>query len=145
MRTVHKSALVSYSAREMFDLVNDIEAYPTFLPWCRDARVEHVTETEVHASLELARGGVHKWFTTRNEIDPGRVIDINLVNGPFRHLDGKWQFTPLGEEGSRVTLDMSFEFSSRMLSVVVGPVFHQICNSLVDAFVRRAADVYGRK
>jgi len=138
MRQVRRNALVPYPAREMYGLVDDIEAYPEFLPWCRAARVESRSETEVEASLELARGGIAKWFTTRNRMVPGERIDIELVEGPFRHLQGHWKFTPLGESGCRIDLEMEFEFSSSMLDMVIGPVFQQICNTLLDAFVERA-------
>lgn len=143
MRKVDRSAIVPYSAERMFALVDDIEAYPDFLPWCRAARIESRDESLVRASLELSRGGVHKWFTTENRREPGRAIDIRLVEGPFRFLEGRWRFQPLGEEGSRVSVEMEFEFSSRMLDMMIGPVFHQICNSLLDAFVARARELYG--
>lgn len=138
MRRVKRSALVPYSAQAMFALVDDIEAYPAFLPWCRAAREHARTETEVEASLELARGGISKWFTTRNHLVRGERIDIELVDGPFRKLEGHWSFVSLGEAGCRVNLEMEFEFSSRMLDMMIGSVFEQICNSLLDAFVERA-------
>lgn len=145
MRTVNKSALVPYTAAQMYALVNDVERYPEFLPWCRSTRVVSHTQTEMRASLELARGGFHKTFTTRNLLNPGRGIVITLEQGPFRHLEGHWRFEDLGPEGSKVTLDMKFEFAGAVLDVVAGPVFHEICNSLVAAFTRRAAVLYGKR
>lgn len=144
MRKVQRSALVPYPAEEMFALVDEVEAYPRFLPWCRNARVESRQGEVLRASLELSRGGLHKWFTTENRREPGRRIDIRLVEGPFRRLEGHWRFEPLGAEGSKVSLDMEFEFASRMLDVMFGPVFHQICNSLLEAFVREAHARHGR-
>ncbi|MEA5446900.1 type II toxin-antitoxin system RatA family toxin [Gammaproteobacteria bacterium AB-CW1] len=144
MRKVQREALVPFSAQAMFELVNDIESYPQFLPWCRDAKVLSREEHELTASLTLAKGGIHRSFTTRNSMEPGQLIDIRLVDGPFRHLEGEWRFEALREDASKVKLDMSFEVSSGVLSAVLGPVFHQIANSLVDAFVRRAHQVHGR-
>lgn len=138
MRRVTRSALVPYSADAMFALVDDIPAYPEFLPWCRAAQEHSRSERQVEASLELARGGISKWFTTRNHLTPGERIDIELVDGPFRKLEGHWSFVPLGDAGCRINLEMEFEFSSRMLDMMIGPVFEQICNSLLDAFVERA-------
>ena len=144
MRKVNKSALVPYPASAMYALVNDVERYPEFLPWCRGARVLSSSETEMQASLDLARGGFHKTFTTRNSLQPSRAITMTLVDGPFRHLEGRWQFTDLDQEGSKVALDMEFEFKSSVLDLMAGPVFHEICNSLVDAFIRRAAATHAK-
>ncbi|MGH8320560.1 MAG: type II toxin-antitoxin system RatA family toxin [Gammaproteobacteria bacterium] len=145
MRTVNKSALVPYTAAQMYTLVNDVESYPEFLPWCRSARVLSQTNSEMRASLELARSGFHKTFTTRNTLEPERGIVIALDNGPFRHLEGHWRFEDLGTEGSKVLLNMQFEFAGALLDLMAGPVFHEICNSLVDAFIRRAASLHGKR
>lgn len=144
MRKVNKSALVPYPAEQMYELVNDIERYPEFLPWCRGARVVSQTEHEMRATLDLARGGLHKTFTTHNTLVPGRSITMTLEHGPFRHLEGRWQFVDLGPEGSKVALDMEFEFAGALLDMMAGPVFHEITNSLVDAFIRRAANLHGK-
>ncbi|HHJ13837.1 MAG TPA: type II toxin-antitoxin system RatA family toxin [Gammaproteobacteria bacterium] len=143
MTAIHKSALVPWSPAQMFALVDDIESYPDFLPWCKSARVLSRTEDEVRASIELSRGGVEKTFTTLNRNQPGKMIEMRLVEGPFRHLEGFWRFDALGDEGCKVMLDLEFEFASRMLDLVVGPVFGQIANSLVDSFQQRAQQVYG--
>lgn len=145
MRTVNKSALVPYTAQQMYALVNDVEKYPEFLPWCRSARILSHTDGEMRASLELALGGLHKIFTTHNHLQPGQAIVITLEHGPFRHLRGHWGFEDLGPEGSKVALKMEFEFAGALLDLMVGPVFHEICNSLVDAFTRRAVSLYGRR
>ncbi len=143
MREIHRSALIPYSAEEMFNLVNDVESYPDFLPWCRDAHVEVVDEQTVEAALEFARSGLHRRFTTRNHLENGRLIRMELVNGPFRELSGHWQFQALGLGGSKVILDLRFEFASRLLEAVFAPVFAEVMNSLVDAFVERAHSLHG--
>ena len=145
MRTVNKSALVPYTAQQMYALVNDVLRYPEFLPWCRRAQILSQDDTEMRASLEMARGGLHKVFTTHNRLQPGQAIVITLEHGPFRHLRGHWRFEDLGPEGSKVALKMEFEFAGALLDLMVGPVFHEICNSLVDAFTRRALDLYGKR
>lgn len=128
----------------MFGLVNDVESYPDFLPWCRAAEASQLGEYEVEASLEFARSGLHRRFTTRNTLKPGRAIRMELVSGPFRELSGHWSFQPLGDGGCKVVLDMRFEFASRLLEAVFAPVFAEVMNSLVDAFVARAHEVHGR-
>jgi len=143
MRKVHKNALVPYPASEMFSLVNDVAHYPEFLPWCRGAEVLESSATDMRARLDLARGSFHKSFTTHNYLESGSAITMTLENGPFKHLEGRWRFTDLGPEGSKVELDMEFQFNSMMLDLVAGPVFEDICNSLVDAFIRRAAALHG--
>jgi len=145
MTSISKSALVPYSPAEMFALVEDIEAYPQFLPWCSKASVLERNADEVRATIALSKGGVDKAFTTCNRIQQGKMIEMRLVEGPFRHLEGFWRFTPLGNDGCKVSLDMEFEFASRMLDMVVGPVFSQVANSLVDSFQQRAVEVYGKR
>lgn len=145
MATVKKSALVLYSAAEMYNLVNDIETYPQFLPWCRSTRVVLCGEDELRATIEMAKGAVHKTFTTSNRMQKYKMIDIRLLEGPFQHLEGYWRFEPLRADACKVSLDMEFEFSNALLRKVVEPVFKQIANSLVDAFCKRAVDLYGRR
>lgn len=144
MTTITRSALVMFTPDQMFDLVNDVEAYPNFLPWCRSSRILSKNEHVICASLDIAKGGIHHEFSTRNELDPGRSIRIELIDGPFRHLEGFWQFNPIGDgEGCRIQVDMDFEFSTRLLDLALGPVFTQISGSLVDAFCKRAREIYG--
>ena len=145
MTTINKSALVPYSPAEMFALVDDIEAYPQFLPGCRRTQVHSRSADEVRATIELSKGGVDKAFTTCNRIQQNKMIEVRLIEGPFKHLNGFWRFDPLGGEGCKVSLDLEFEFASRLLSTVVGPVFSQIANSLVDSFLKRAVEVYGKR
>ena len=145
MATVKKSALVLYSAAEMYNLVNDIETYPQFLPWCRSTRVVLCGEDELRATIEMAKGGVHKTFTTSNRMQKHKMIDIRLVEGPFKRLEGYWRFDPLRADACKVALDMEFEFSNQLLRMAIEPVFKQIANSLVDAFCKRAVDLYGKR
>lgn len=140
---IQRSAQVPFSASRMFDLVADIESYPRFLPWCRGARVVPQGDGEVEATLEIAKGPLRKSFTTRNRLHPGRRIDLQLVQGPFRHLEGHWLFEDLGEAGSKVSLELEFDVGGALLRRTLGPVFSEIANTLVDAFCRRARSVYG--
>ena len=143
MRKVGRSALVPYSAEEMFRLVDDVRAYPEFLPWCSDASIGQEQGDTMVATLELQKGGLKRRFTTRNIRKPHSAIELALVGGPFRDLSGGWRFRDLGEEGCKVSLELEFAFDSRLVDMMFGPFFEDICNSLVDAFTRRAAEVYG--
>jgi ribosome-associated toxin RatA of RatAB toxin-antitoxin module len=143
--SINKSALVAYTPAEMFALVNDIESYPGFLPWCRSARVTWREGDELKACIEMAKGSVQKAFTTHNRQQPNKMIEIRLVEGPFKQLEGFWRFDPLGDQACKVSLDLEFEFANRMLDMVIGPIFSQIANTLVDSFQQRAVDVYGKR
>lgn len=146
MKTVHKSVLIWYSPQEMFDLVTDVPRYPEFLPWCDHATVRSQDADGMTAEVGIALAGVHKTFVTRNEHEPGRRVTMRLVEGPFSQLDGDWHFHPVGDgtqRACRVELELRYDFSSRTLAAVVGPVFGRIADSLVDAFIERAQHVYG--
>jgi ribosome-associated toxin RatA of RatAB toxin-antitoxin module len=145
VESVDRSALVPYTPREMFELVSDIESYPRFLPWCHGARIVSCDVDEVRASIEFAVGGMTRSFTTRNRHQVNKMIEMHLVDGPFSRLNGFWRFDPLGEEGSKIALFLEYDFSSRVLGLVVGPVFGQIANTLVDAFQQRAVEIYGQR
>lgn len=145
MRKVRRSAIVPYSASDMYKLVEDVESYPEFLPWCSDVDVHSRDGDVVEATLEFRRGAMKKRFRTRNAMLPEKSMELSLVGGPFRHLEGGWRFTQLGDTGSKVGLDLEFEFDSRALDLMVGPFFEDICNSLVDAFTRRAEAIYGER
>jgi ribosome-associated toxin RatA of RatAB toxin-antitoxin module len=145
MPTVSKSALVSHSAADMYGLVDDVEAYPQFLPWCGGARVISRNEDEVHAGIDIAYGAVRKSFTTRNRLQKNKMIEVRLVEGPFKHLEGYWRFDALSESACKVSLDMQYEFSSKLIGFAVGPVFSQIANTLVDSFCQRADALYGKQ
>jgi ribosome-associated toxin RatA of RatAB toxin-antitoxin module len=142
MTVVQKSALVKFSAQQMFDLVNDIEAYPLFLPWCSGSRIIKRDDDVVEAEIVIAKGGFRKAFSTRNKIDHGGRITVSLLDGPFSYLEGVWNFMPLREDASKISLDLEFEMSSKLASLAFGTVFHQICNTMVSAFTSRAKDVY---
>lgn len=145
MRKVSRSALVPYSAEDMYSLVEDVDSYPRFLPWCNDVEVHFREGNIVEATLELHRGKLSRRFRTRNTMHPTDSMDLSLVGGPFRHLAGGWEFKTLGDSGSKVSLQMAFEFESRALDLIVGAFFEDACNSLVDAFTQRAATVYGSR
>lgn len=142
MTTIHRHALTPYSAEQMYALVDAIEEYPEFLQWCRSAKVIARDADVVTAQLELAKGSVHKEFTTRNRLMPGKMIEMKLVEGPFNHLEGFWRFQALNDKACKVILDLDFDFKNKMLGMVIGPVFNQVANTLVDSFCRRASDIY---
>jgi ribosome-associated toxin RatA of RatAB toxin-antitoxin module len=140
MREVKRTALVAESPARMFGLINDVESYPQFLPWCTAARVESRKEREVVATLAIKRGPLRAEFTTRNLLEPDHRVLMQFVSGPFRVLEGLWTLTALGELGSRVELEMRFEFANRIAGAVFEPLFEDTAASLVDAFVKRARD-----
>jgi ribosome-associated toxin RatA of RatAB toxin-antitoxin module len=143
MPSVHRQALVALSPDKLYALVEDVEAYPDFLPWCRSAVVLSRDVDEVRATVTLAKGAVEKSFTTCNRLQHNKMIEMRLVEGPFRCLEGFWRFDALDEgAATKVSLDLEFEFSNRLVALAVGPVFNQIANSLVDAFVARARELY---
>ena len=145
MKRITRSAIVEHKAEEMFALVDDIQSYPRFLPWCSGASSQPVDANTVRASLTIDYHGVRQSFTTENTHEEPSNIEIELIEGPFRHLHGSWHFTPLGPSACKVRLRLSYEFSSRILEKLVGPVFGYIANTLVDAFVKRAAQLYGAR
>jgi ribosome-associated toxin RatA of RatAB toxin-antitoxin module len=138
MSSVSRSALVNHSAQQMFSLVAEVEAYPTFLPWCGKASVSERGPGRTVATLGINFRGVRKEFTTENRNSPDERIEMKLVSGPFRSLEGSWRFTPLSEKACKVELDLHYEFAGALIGKVVGAVFDEIANSLVDAFARQA-------
>jgi len=142
---IHKSALVPYAAGEMYGLVADIESYGKFLPWCGGARIVARDADSVTAAIDIAYQGVRKTFTTRNRLEHGRVMELKLVDGPFKSLQGSWRFEELDEKDCKVSLNLEFEFSNRLLAFAVGPVFSNIANGLVESFRRRAEEIYGKR
>jgi ribosome-associated toxin RatA of RatAB toxin-antitoxin module len=128
----------------MFDLVNDFESYPEFLPGCRHARViEHEEGRYLIGEMTLGKGSVEQTLATRNDLYPHERIELSLAEGPFKRLNGRWLFTPMGESACRVSLEMEFEFSNRLLGMAFGKLFQQVAGQLVDAFTRRADALYG--
>lgn len=142
MTVVHRESIVPYSAENMFRLVNDVEAYPDFLPWCTGTTILSTSPHEMVASITFAKGSLSRSFTTLNRFEAPHSIVITLVEGPFKKLAGAWQFQTMAN-GTKVILDLEFSFSTHWLSIVVGPIFQQIANSLVQAFCIRAGSVYG--
>jgi len=140
MREVKRTALIAESPARMYQLINDIEHYPEFVPYCTGARVESRKEGEVVASLTIKRGPLKAEFTTRNLLDPDKRVLMQFVSGPFRVLEGLWTLTPLGDLGCRVELEMRFEFANRVAGALFEPLFEDTAASLVDAFVKRARD-----
>lgn len=145
MTHVVKHALVPYSAEEMFKLVADIDRYQEFLPWCRNSSMQQRSENEVVGHVEVAKGPIQKTFSTANRLQPHQRIDLTLVDGPFKRLDGFWQFDALQESACKVTLDLTFEFTNRLLAGAFAPVFKEVAESMLAAFVKRAHEVYGRQ
>lgn len=129
----------------MFSLVNGIEEYPRFLPWCRSSQVLSRTEKEVIASLEISWKGIHKTFTTKNLLNPPEKMGMSLIKGPLQHMEGVWHFTALDEHASKVSLDLEFEFTGSVVDKLFQPVFQHIANTLVDAFCKRAVEIYGNE
>ncbi len=146
MKTVHKSVLIWYSAQEMFALVTDVPRYPEFLPWCDRSAVLAEDADGMTAEVGIAFGGIHQSFTTRNTHRAPDSVDLQLIKGPFSQLSGQWLFSPVGDGSQRackVDLTLNYGFSSATLSALIGPVFDKIAATLVDAFVKRAEQVYG--
>jgi len=143
MKEIARSAIVEHTPEQMYALVDDIESYPRFLPWCLDARVEEI-DGRRRATLTAGMAGVRQSFTTENENQPARAIDMRLVEGPFRHFSASWRFAPLGSRGCQVAFELGYEFKSRTLSRLLEPLFDKIADTMVDAFTRRADELYGQ-
>jgi len=143
MAEVQRSALVPYSAQRMFALVDRVEDYPKFLPWCGGSTVELRSSEVTRAEIRIDYHGIRQAFKTENRNAPPSRIDIQLVSGPFRRLDGHWQFSALRADACKIEFRLHYEFSSRLLEKLVGPVFNYIAGSLVDAFLARAEKLYG--
>ncbi len=146
MKTVQKSVLIWYSAPQMFALVTQVDAYPQFLPWCDRASVTERHADGMTAEIGISFSGIRQVFTTRNTHVPDRQVAMQLVSGPFSQLQGEWNFKPVGDAAQaacRVELQLRYGFDNMALAALVGPVFDRIAGSLVDAFVKRAEQVYG--
>jgi ribosome-associated toxin RatA of RatAB toxin-antitoxin module len=143
MQIVERSALVTFTPAQMFALVNDVERYPEFLPWCAGARVQDVSPTERVAQVQVKRGVLETEFTTRNTLQPDAAIHMRLMHGPFRELSGDWRFEAIGTRGSRVHFRVEFEFKNRLTAAAFNSVFEALCGTIVDAFAVRAQKIYG--
>ncbi len=142
MTHVNKSALVRFPAHLMYSLVEDVESYPKFLPWCGASRILRRRGDVVDAELEIAKAGFHKSFATRNTLLAPSEIRISLLEGPFAHLEGVWAFTPLRSDASKISLDLEFEMSGKLANLAFGALFNQICETMVGAFCERAKTLY---
>ena len=144
MAQVNKSVLLEYSASQMFDLVDRIEEYPQFMPWCARTELKFRNAETTVGTLFIDFKAVKSHFTTSNQKNAPGSMQISLVDGPFRRLDGSWRFQPLDEQACKVEFVLNYEFSSRLFEKIIGPVFSYITGSFVDAFVKRARQVYGQ-
>ena len=143
MAMVEKSVLIGRSSLQMFNLVDDVENYPKFLPWCNQTRVEFRDDKKTVATLHINYHSVKSHFTTENEKEIPLRMSIKLVDGPFRRLEGTWHFKALAENACKIEFQLSYEFSSKIFEKIIGSVFSQIANTFVEAFVKRADEVYG--
>ena len=144
MDTVKRSALVPYSPLQMYNIINDVERYPAFLPWCVGSEVLMASETELVARLDLARGGLSQSFTTRNQLSPPHGMRLELIEGPFSALSGVWTLQQLGDDGCKISMQLRFEFNSHLMNATLGRVFTGAADKLVDAFCLRADQIYCR-
>lgn len=142
MKQVCRSALVSFSAEQMFHLVNDVASYPEFLPGCSGSRILESSADKMIASVDVSKAGISKTFTTANELRHAESIIMHLVDGPFQTLRGGWYFTPLDEHACKVELKLEFEFSSKMIELAFGKIFTELTSNMVNAFTQRAKQVY---
>lgn len=144
MPGINKNKIVPYGQKEMYELINDIESYPDFVPFCGDSQINSRTADQIRATMLFSKGVLSKSFTTLNRLQPHKMVEIRLVNGPFRQLEGFWQFESLKQGYCQVSLDLEFEFSSWWLTSMFGPLFNQVATTLVNTFCKRADVIYGK-
>ena len=142
MESINKTAVVPFTAEQMYELVNDVESYPAFLPWCCEGVVHRHDTHRMQASVSLAVGAVKQTFTTENTLQPGRRIDVQLVSGPFKKLHGYWLFEPAGENMCRISFQMNFEYKNMIIKLALNKIFQRIGDSLVNSFIERAKAIY---
>ena len=142
MPQISRSALVAFSAESMFDLVNDVAAYPAFLPGCAETKILSEDDQQMQASVLISKAGVKQWFTTQNQLKRGEFIQMELVDGPFNHLRGGWTFRQLAEDACKIELNLEFEFSSKLAEMAFGKAFSAIATNMVNAFTDRAKEIY---
>ena len=143
MPKITRSALVMFSAQSMYDLVSDVESYPDFLPWCEEVKILEMKSETLDVALVIAKGSVRQVFSTRNRMSHGSIIEIDLIDGPFSKLQGVWNFKALGANGCKVSIEMDFDVSNKLIKTTIGPVFGRVINTLIDAFAERAEKIYG--
>lgn len=140
---ISRSALLPYPARALYDMVNDVESYPQFLPWCSATRLIESSETGLRAELTVSKAGLTQRFSTRNQMIPGERIELQLEEGPFKKLHGVWTFQALTDEATKISLEMEFDYSGAIIRATLGPLFTHAANTMVDAFCQRARQLYG--
>jgi ribosome-associated toxin RatA of RatAB toxin-antitoxin module len=145
MALVEKSVLIEYSAAQMYALVEDVAAYPEFLPWCGGTEILKREGEITRAAITIDFRGIKQRFSTENRAQPPQLIEMSLVDGPFRQLDGSWRFKALGDNACKIEFRLHYEFSSKLLEKIFGPVFHFIASTFVDAFAKRAQQLYGKR
>lgn len=144
MRRIDKSVLIEHSAEQMYALVDAVEDYPQFLPWCGGAQVKWRDEQTTVATIHIDYHHVKQSFTTENSKQRPVSIDMKLVEGPFKHLDGRFRFTELAPDACKVEFQIEYQFSNKLLELVIGPVFSHIADTFVEAFILRADKVYAK-
>ena len=140
---INRSALLPYPAQALYDMVNDVLAYPEFLPWCAASKILEQTDEHMRAELTVAKAGLSHRFATENRLVPGQSIEMRLLEGPFSHLHGIWSFQALTDEASKISLDLEFDYSGAIMRATLGPLFTHAANTMVDAFCQRARELYG--
>lgn len=143
MITVKRTALVTYTQKQMYDLVNDVDAYHVFLPWCQSSKVIERNDNQVVGELVIAKAGIKKGFVTRNTLHPFSKVEINLEKGPFKRLHGFWLLHDIQGAGTKLELDLEFEFEQNWMGKMLSKIFANIADSLVQAFCERADQLYG--
>ncbi|CAC9648998.1 type II toxin-antitoxin system RatA family toxin [bacterium endosymbiont of Bathymodiolus sp. 5 South] len=143
MHQISKSAIVAYSCKQMYQLVNQINDYPQFLNWCSSTDILNQTEQEITASISINKSAFRQTFTTLNTLTPNARIDMQLKDGPFKQLNGAWIFTPLNDNACKISLELEFSFASKLVDMAIAPIFTLISNTQLDAFVERAKQIYG--
>lgn len=143
MPSIERSALIAVPAADVYALVNDVKQYPAFLPWCTHAEILSQSETEAVARIDIAVRGRRETLVTRNRLTPTSAIALEMVEGPFRRFNGRWRFTPLGDAGCRVDLEVSFELANRLVGTFAAPFLNRIADRIVDAFAARVREVSG--
>ena len=144
MPEIRRSALMPYPVQFMYDIVNDVDSYPEFLPWCGGVKIHQLDNSSMEASILMRGAGLNHWFKTRNSMVPGKSIEMELVEGPFNKLEGLWSFTPIDSEGCKIELRLLFEMKQGLASTLIAPAFSRIANTMVDSFCDRARDQYER-
>ena len=141
MTSIDRSALMPYTAQTMYEVVNNVAEYPEFLPWCADAKILCQSETSMDASLLIKKAGVKHWFSTSNMLVKNKKIEMRLLDGPFKRLEGSWEFVEFDDQASKIILKLEFEFSHGLGKTLIAPIFSQIANTMVDSFCARAHEV----